>query len=482
MFAADDTIVAVSTAAGASPRGIVRLSGPRAVELAGGCFVSDARPLAELGGFRCVGGVATFGPEGIALPARAYVFREPRSYTRQDVVELHIPGSPPAAGALLDALIAAGARHAQPGEFTARAFFAGRIDLSEAEAVADVINAADDAQLRAAVATLGGEVHRLCRRAADDLADVLAAAEASIDFAEEGIEIGTAAALAQRVGEVAGRLRDVAGRAADMPETAERPHVVIAGRPNVGKSSLLNALAGAERAIVSAMAGTTRDVLAATATIGGAAVVLQDAAGLTGWAGRPEPGQEEPAPADALEAAAGGAARRAVRAADVILFVVDATAAAFEEDLRLLEDVRRQNARAPLVLLANKSDLPADAPGEAVHRLSEAAGPAALAISALRGDGLPELREKLAEELNVSAPRGGEALGLHGRQRRCLLAAADAAGEAKALLAGASDIADVAEIAAVELRAALAQLGQISGEIVSEDILGRIFARFCIGK
>ena len=479
MFPANDTIAAISTAAGSAARAIVRVSGPDALRIARAVFAAAGDgELNELGGFRAADGVAGLPSSWIELPARAYVFRQPRSYTRDDVVELHIPGPAAAAVALQHELIDAGARQAEPGEFTARAFFSGRIDLSAAGAVADVINAADDAHLRSAVAAMGGRVLHLCKSAADGITDALATVEASIDLAEEDIQLESPDVLAGRLGGLRESLESAAREAAGMPETAEHPHAVIAGRPNVGKSSLLNALTGTDRAIVSALAGTTRDVLSATLTLeGGASLVLQDAAG---------PLRCD----DELSTAADSAADRALAHADAILFVVDLTAASFREDLELLATVRTANPRAPLLLLTNKADLADGAPREiaALRTGGQACLPSAgrqadvLATSAITGEGLGKVRCELASRLHLSAARGGEAMGLHERQKRCLLGAAHAAERAADLLRGAADTSDVAELAAAELRAALAHLGEISGEVVTEDILGRIFARFCVGK
>ena len=466
MQATDHTIIAVSTAAGGSARAIVRLSGPRAVELAAAAFArGDGRPVAALGPFRCADGLIVV--DAMELPARVYVFRAPRSYTRQDVVELHLPGSPPAVTAVLGKLIDLGARQAQPGEFTARALFAGRIDLSEAEAVADVIHADDDAQLRAAMRALGGRLHRLCSAAAGQCAEALATVEASIDLADEDIDLQSPASLAEQLQATATDLRHTAAGAADVPDTARHVHVVLAGRPNAGKSSLVNALTGANRAIVSAMAGTTRDVLSAPLALGEATVILQDAAGFA-------------PPADGLAAAADSAARQAVAQADVVGFVIDLAAGDHTDDLALLAEARRATT-APMLVLANKADLTADA-AEAAQRLAERVGASTIAVSAETGHGLATFIEQLGRHVRGSAGRSGGAMGLHIRQKQCLLAAATAADQAAEKLASCGHIVDVAELVAIDLRGSLAQLGQISGEVVTEDVLGRIFARFCVGK
>lgn len=414
-------------------------------------------------------GLVRISDGSMELPARAQVFRSPHSYTRQDVVELHVPGPAGVTTALSAALIGAGARQANPGEFTARAFFSGRLDLSQAQAVADVIDAADDAMLRCASAALGGRVHRLCEAASGRLTEALATVEASIDLAEQDIQLESTEQLSARLAELAGRLSRVANEAAEMPETGELPSVVLAGRANVGKSSLLNALCGTDRAIVSAMAGTTRDVLSATVSLGIAAMTLCDAAGF--------------APAgDDLSAAATAAARGAVARADVVLLVVDLSGEAFEQDVKLLADARSANRRAPLLLVGNKLDLVAEAGSELLEKLAGELGVRAVATSAVGGQGLDELRQALSRMLHVSGPGGSEHLGLHARQKRCLLDASAAAGRAAEMLRGTDEIADSAELVAVELREALGRLGEISGQVVNEDVLANIFSRFCVGK
>lgn len=461
MLDAGDTIAAISSSAGSGARAIVRASGPDALALARTVFSSTAGvKLDELGGFRWAQGIVHLDGS-IELPAVAYVFRAPRSYTRQDVVELHIPGQASVAQMLLDRLISAGAREATPGEFTARAFFNGRIDLSAAQAVADVINAAGETQLRSAMAALEGRLSRMCSEVSASLADVLAEVEASIDIADDPIDIQSPADLGVVLIEVANRLDRLAREAVDISQAGCLPHVVIAGRPNAGKSSLLNVLSGMERAIVSALAGTTRDILSAEMpTPSGVNVMLQDVAGLV----------DNPN-ADWISSQAQLAAQRAVSAADAIIFLFDLSDYDNTANAELLEILTKFNPAAPRLVVANKSDL---APGPA--RTNDI-----IRISCVTGLGIDGLKTKLFDLLDLKSG-SSEAMGLHRRQKRALVQAADLVRGGGELLADAAEVSDVAELVSQSLRGALGELGTISGRIVNEDILGRIFCRFCVGK
>lgn len=466
----NDTIAAVSSAPGSGARMILRLTGPDALALAEALFAPVRGSVGQMAGFSAVDG--TFILETITVPARLYVFRAPASYTRQDLAELHLPGSPALASLALEALYSAGARQAQSGEFTARAFFSGRLDLSEAEAVADLIAASDTARCRAATAMLGGGLHRLCSQASEEIADLLATIEASIDLADEEIELLAPEDFARRARRVAQELDRTAANSDLIAETAQTPRCVLIGRPNVGKSSLLNALTDTDRAIVSALAGTTRDILRATMDLPGGGVELFDAAGL--------------APAlDDLDHLADASTRSIVRSADLLLLVFEA-GGLVGEDLEIAELVEHLNPDAPLVLLANKADLPgARSAGELTDMLpgaSKQPKPEILRVSARTGVNLSQVRSVVQEMLHLHVHPAGQGLALHHRQKLALGRAAQALEQACDLVETAPALSERADLIAIELRDALAGLGQISGQAVSEEILGRIFRRFCVGK
>ena len=475
MFQMDDTITAISTAAGSAPRGIVRLSGDKSLKIASQVFRPANGRLCDKPGFSCCDGILTISSPAaggdITLPAKVYVFRAPRSYTRQDVVELHIPGSASLGSELLSVLVDLGARLAEPGEFTGRAFLSGRIDLSAAQGVADIINSDDDAKLRASMAALGGTLHRLCSKTTKRVTEVLALIEASIDFADEDITLCCPAEAMAELDSIASLLEETTEKSIELPDTSENPLVVIAGRANVGKSSLLNTLTQTDRAITSALAGTTRDVLRGSLQLPcGSGVTLLDVAGFAPTT-------------NAIDTEANLAARNAVAQADMILLVIDPTDNHYDLARELYQNIRSSNPNAPLIVLVNKADLCDTATcdrGAAGLQLPR--DTKILHISTVTNQNLDQLKQLLTETLHLHTARSGQGMGLHTRQRRCLLAATTALQQASALLKPCESVADSAELTAVELREALAQLGAISGQVVTEDILGRIFARFCVGK
>jgi tRNA modification GTPase len=455
-----DTIVATASARGPARRGIVRVSGPRALETAGALFgpaIGDAP-----GGARLAGAVSL---DGLSIPAAALVFRAPRSYTGEDVVELHTLGAPPLLERIVAAIAACGARPARPGEFTRRAFLAGRIDLTAAEAVLALVSAEGEREARAALRQLRGGLAREVEALRETVLDALAEVEAAIDFAHEDIErdLLASADLAARLAAARARVARLLAREAGRGTSAARPAVLLHGAPNAGKSSLFNALAGSERAIVSPLPGTTRDALSATVTLApGTEVDLIDAAGV---------GAAEPVGPPDLEAARRAEAH--VAAADVLVVVVDGARPASPADLAALA----RTAGRPRAIALQKADLP---PGLDPSSLPRAPGEMPpVVVSARTGAGLDALRARLAALLLAAGEREAQdEVAPNERHRACLAAAAAALDAALDLLArdGPPDLA------AIDLRAAALAIGEVTGATCTEDILDRIFSRFCIGK
>jgi tRNA modification GTPase len=464
MFAhVDDTIVALSSAAGSSPRGVIRLSGPRAIEIALAVFVPppDTRK-----GFRRHGGTAQWKAENVDVPAELYVFRPPRSYTRQDVAELHTIGSPPVLAGLLDEMLAAGARLAEPGEFTGRAFLAGAMDLAAAEGVAAMIHAGSDAQLRAAEQLLHGTLTRETEQHHSRLVDLLTLVEASIDFVEEPIDFLPTAQAAREIEAILAGLEGIRDRACPMERLDTRPRVALLGKPNVGKSTLFNRLVGLDRAICSPVPGTTRDVIGAPLTLPNTEVWLLDAAGVNETT-------------DEIDALAQSFATQAARSADLVLYVVDA-----EELISSPDDVAPPPPRLARVLcVINKVDRIADNRISHAYDRVIALGVPVVAVSAATGAGCADLLKNLASIFQQDGDDVSMAsIATNARHRTALDAAIGACDRARSLIQQYPRVADGAELIALELREANHQLGAIVGEVVTEEILARVFSRFCIGK
>jgi tRNA modification GTPase len=434
-----DTIVALSSAPGSGARAIVRLSGPAAFPLAVTGFSAEPSPSPRLrrwytGQLQLPGGASS-------LPADLYVWPAPRTFTGQDLVELHTLSCPPLIEAIIAQLLDAGARAAQPGEFTLRAFLAGKLDLTRAEAVLGVIEAGDRTELRQALAQLAGGVTRPLEGLREDLLDLLAEVEAGLDFAEEDIHFVGREDLLHRLAKGLAQLTLLRKQLDQRAVAGQRFRVVLAGAPNAGKSSLFNALTGGT-ALVSPEPGTTRDYLVRHLDLDGITIELVDTAG---W--------RDPADAPIEEQAQALGHQQAERA-DLLLLCQEAGQAS---------DAVIQSSDRSVLSVATKCDLAPALPGQ-------------LATSAVSGAGLDALRGLLGERAKAQA-RPALAPSLS-RCRHHVQAGL----QYLRLAHGAVLHEEPAELLALELRGALDQLGEMVGAVYTDDLLDRIFSRFCIGK
>ena len=449
-----DTIVAVATAPGRGGVGIVRISGSATRRIGEG-LLSTALPeprVATLSRFH--DGAGAVLDEGLAL-----FFIAPQSYTGEDVLELQGHGGPVVLEALVERAVSLGARRATPGEFTQRAFLNDKLDLAQAEAVADLIDAGSLAAARAATRSLQGAFSTQVHELTEAIIELRIWVEAAIDFPEEEIDFLADRALTNRLSALRERFASILQTARQGRVLRDGMTVVIAGRPNAGKSSLLNALAGHEAAIVTPIAGTTRDLLREMISIDGMPLHIVDTAGLRD-AG------------DLVEAEGIRRARLAMQQADRVLFVVDATTDPRAESLA--EEKARLPTGVPITLLFNKIDAAA---GDVDTHRTESGADATLMISTKTGAGLVELREHLKICMGYDAGQVGT-VSARARHVEALQRAEHHAEEAVRQLQESR----AGELVAEELRAAQAALGEITGEFHADDLLGRIFGSFCIGK
>ena len=446
-----DTIVAVATPPGRGGVGVVRVSGPKAPELA-------AVLLGELPAPRHATFARFLDAQQEPIDAGlALFFPAPHSYTGEHVLELHGHGGPLVMEALVGRALELGARRAQPGEFTQRAFLNDKLDLAQAEAIADLIDAGSREAARAAMRSLQGEFSAMVRGLTEAVIELRTYVEAAIDFPEEEIDFLADRELGDRFRGVREHFRGVLESARLGRLLREGMTVVIAGRPNAGKSSLLNRLAGYDAAIVTPIPGTTRDVLRERIHLDGMPLHVLDTAGLH-QAG------------NIVEEEGIRRAQAEMQRADRVLFVIDA--AADPEGSALREERSRLPADVPLTLVFNKCDIAGAQPAAA-----SADGPPRLLISALTGAGLPQLRAHLKSCMGYESVDGGS-ISARRRHLESLSRAHTHTEEAERLLTERR----AGELVAEELRLAQQALNEITGEFTSEDLLGRIFASFCIGK
>lgn len=445
-----ETIVALGTPPGRGALAVLRLSGPSAFAVAE--RIAGALPPARqaaLRSFRDADGEVL--DRGLLL-----LFPGPGSYTGEDLAELQLHGSPVATQLLIETAIGHGARLARPGEFTERAFLNDRLDLAQAEAVADLIDAGSRAALRAANRSLSGEFSRRIAAIDAALTDARVFVEGALDFSDEDIDWLSDAALGERLAALRAQLAELLAQAAQGRRLRDGLVVAIAGRPNVGKSTLLNALAGHEAAIVTEVAGTTRDLLREHLQVDGLPVTVIDTAGLRETA-------------DPVEVEGIRRARRAISEAELVLYLVDDREGLRDEDRAVLAALPTSVERW---VLRNKCDLSAQPPGAFGDE-----GLRQLRLSAQQGAGLTELRAALGA-LAGGTDAGEGAFIARTRHIDALDRALAAVEAASARIADR----DEAVLAAEDLRVAQEALAEITGRISADELLGRIFAGFCIGK
>ncbi len=459
---AAETIVAISTPPGRGGVGVVRLSGPRAAAIARRLFLPGRE---EVAAHPAPPGRALFGrfagPDGATIDhGYLVVFRPPRCFTGEETAELWTHGSPAVTRLLVEAAVTLGARPATPGEFTLRAFLNGRIDATQAEAIRDLIEARTAFQAKVAHDQVQGRVSSAVDHLKDRLAEIVARLEASVEFSEEDERFLPEGGVGADLAALRRAIETLAGSYDRGRRVREGASVALVGAPNVGKSSLFNRLLEEERAIVTPIPGTTRDLLEETLDLRGIPVTLIDTAGL----------HEAP---DEAGAEAVRRARVAMTAADRLLLVLDRSRPMAEDDRDLLRDL--DVGRAILVL--NKIDRPRGLAEDDLLRLKERLG--ALEVSAKTGAGLEALRRRLEEALAAGAAFEREDTFITNVRHRDLLARA-AAALARAERGARDGVSE--EYLLLDHREALERLGEITGEVGMDDIYDRIFKNFCIGK
>ncbi|TRZ76137.1 MAG: tRNA uridine-5-carboxymethylaminomethyl(34) synthesis GTPase MnmE [Deltaproteobacteria bacterium] len=457
----EDTIAAIATPPGTGSIGIIRVSGPRSRDIASLIF----RPSNKTEGFnshRLYHGDIISPDTGRVIDEVLISFMmKPHSYTGEDILEINCHGSAFILQSVLSLVIKAGARLAEPGEFTKRAFLNNRIDLSQAEAVAETIMAQTDRALDLAVSHLKGDLAGKIETVRRAIIDILAILETSIDFSDEDVEVGNPPSAARDIEAIIGDLTELASTYGEGKIYRDGINAVIAGRPNVGKSSLLNRLLGEKRAIVTAMPGTTRDFIEEIIPIKGVPVRLTDTAGIR-------------EPQNIIEKEGVNLVWEKLSQADVVIVVIDGSERLTREDIEIIEKCKAKK----FFLVINKADLPHVIDKKELASLAPDVMPP-IWISAKHGEGIPALKDAI-HSLALNGADCGHTLTIVSniRHKMAIEKTRDLLSKARdGILQGLSP-----EFPAFDIRQALESLGEIAGETVTEEVLDRIFATFCIGK
>lgn len=456
----EDTIAAISTPVGAAGIGIIRISGLNSVSMVEKIFKSPrGKKLAGTKNHSMLyGHIVESGK--VLDEVLVSVMRGPHSFTAEDVVEINCHGGVVAVRKVLEAVLKAGARPAEPGEFSKRAFLNGRIDLAQAESVIDLINAKTEKSLRAAVDQLEGILSREVEKLSGELLRLIAHIEAGIDFPEHDIEEMSRSQIKHEAQQLGQKLQKLIDSAETGRVLREGLRTVIIGKPNVGKSSLLNALVREKRAIVTDIPGTTRDVIEEVVNIRGIPLVLIDTAGIRETQ-------------DVVEKIGVEKSREMLARADLILFMIDASTGLTVEDLEILPYTAEKNS----IIIINKTDLSNDLNTSVIEK--HVSKNSILEMSLLHGQGLAELEQRIEDMVYAGIALGGEdTMVTNVRHKNALERAACSLEE----VLGALEAHLPTDCMAIDLRAAWESLGEITGETVSEDLVDQIFSQFCIGK
>lgn len=454
----DDTITAIATPLGQGGISIVKVCGKTAIELVDRCFRTPSGKPANLPGIPShtihYGQVVRHGEK--VDEVLVAVMRAPRTYTREDTVEINCHGGMVATRSVLETLLASGARLAQPGEFTRRAFVNGRIDLAQAEAVADVIHARTGLALKAATEQLEGKLSRKTEALRGDLMGILAHIEAHIDFPDEDIQPDTHTALLSRIEKLRIALETILRTAHEGQLLRHGVRAAIVGRPNAGKSSLLNQLLGHERAIVSPIAGTTRDTIEETADVRGIPIRFVDTAGL----------RES---ADWVEKEGVRRSLAMAHRAELVLHVIDQTLTPSAEDRELTEALHGK----PRIIVINKIDQ------QGLFSYPSDTSVPVVRISCTTGEGIEELKSTIHQMVWIGAVEGSNLeIMINARHKNALERSLESLQRSHLALAADAGL----ELVAMELRIAATAIGEIVGKTTTEDLLDVVFSQFCIGK
>ncbi|MDI6725887.1 MAG: tRNA uridine-5-carboxymethylaminomethyl(34) synthesis GTPase MnmE [Smithellaceae bacterium] len=456
-----DTIAAVATPFAPGGIGIIRASGPGVEGIARRLFrPTKGRPCPFNSHHLYLGDIICPDTGAILDEALVTIMRSPRSYTGEDTLEIQAHGGLLVMQRLLRAVLKAGSRPADPGEFTRRAFLNNRIDLSQAEAIAEIINARTEGGLEIALARLKGDLADLSRGLRDEVIELLGILEASIDFDEYDLDREGQINPMEKIRSLEGRISDLLATYQKGKMLAAGISVVIVGRPNVGKSSLLNALLGERRAIVTPVAGTTRDLIEDTLEIGDMAMRIVDTAGIREGA-------------DLIEREGIELVRERLSTADMAVVVVDGSEEPQKEDLEIIEG----NLRLPLVVFLNKSDLPQKVHPESFSTL--APGIVFIQGSAKLNHQVPELKEAIYNLIQQEKGEAQSSVMVTNLRHKLALEKADAFLQ-QARIALEEGISP--ELILLDLREAADALGEITGKILCDDVLDKIFSTFCVGK